>query len=186
MLYLALDSAYPFNDDYLDRNPMTKLPASVKTDGRYVVDYFGRELSRDNMPSNLEWLGDEVDETREIGNDGHTLIWDDDLWEKYRRNSHDIKEQRAECVTPRGVLKKMYYMVYGTMPSDEIDGNGNGDFDWFFQKGNVYSDSDKSKFSKYANLHLGRAWDVMSAREYHELSETSSSKTDTKYTKPAI
>jgi len=36
MLYLAVDAAYPFNDDYLDRNPMVKLPVESDT-----VSYFG-------------------------------------------------------------------------------------------------------------------------------------------------
>lgn len=40
MLYLAVDAAYPFNDDYLDRNPMVKLPVE-SVDGTYEVNYFG-------------------------------------------------------------------------------------------------------------------------------------------------
>jgi hypothetical protein len=40
---------------------------------------------------------------------------------------------------------------------------------WFYQKGKVYSDSSKSTFSKYANLHLGRAYELITPREYCEL-----------------
>jgi len=142
------------------------------------------------MPANLEWVGSETDDTVEVGDDGHALIWDDALWESYKRNAKSIRNQRSECVTPRGVLKKMYCMVYGNFPTDKIVDNANGDFDWFFQKGNVYSDSDKSMFSKYVNLHLGRAWDAMTPQEYHEFTKTQESKTETRtettYAKPAI
>ena len=60
--------------------------------------------------------------------------------------------------------------------------------DWFFQPGKVYSDSSKSLFTKYTNLHLGRAWDVMTAKEYYELTGNGmvSDSTGTTYTKPEI
>ena len=45
-----------------------------------------------------------------------------------------------------------------------------GDFPWFHQAGKVYSDTSKAVYSKYVNLHLGRAHDVMSAKDYHEVS----------------
>ena len=33
----------------------------------------------------------------------------------------------------------------------------------------MYSGKDKYRFSKFVNLHLARAYEVMSAKEYHEL-----------------
>ena len=58
------------------------------------------------------------------------------------------------------------------------------DFDWFEQKGKVYSKFDEySRFTKYANLHLGRAYEVMTPREYCELMEQVLLQ-DEKYTKP--
>ena len=44
-----------------------------------------------------------------------------------------------------------------------------GDFGWFEQRGNVYSDSDThSNYTKYINLHLGAAYDSMTSMEYYE------------------
>ena len=57
------------------------------------------------------------------------------------------------------------------------------DFDWFEQKGKVYSKFDEySRFTRYTNLHLGRAYEVMSGKEYCELMGQTS--VDGKYTKP--
>ena len=47
------------------------------------------------------------------------------------------------------------------------------DYPWFEQKGKVYVDPSMSKFTKYANLHLGRAYEVMSAKDYCELMNVS-------------
>lgn len=33
----------------------------------------------------------------------------------------------------------------------------------------MYLDSDRSHFTKYVNLHLGRAYEVMTPREYCEM-----------------
>ena len=48
--------------------------------------------------------------------------------------------------------------------------DSSGDFEWFYQRGKVYSDREKSRFTKYVNLHLGRAYEVMSPKDYCELS----------------
>lgn len=41
------------------------------------------------------------------------------------------------------------------------------DFDWFRQSGNVYSDKNKSPFTKYTNLHLGLAYEKMTPKDYY-------------------
>lgn len=115
LLYLNIDKQYPFNDDYLNMNPMKVV------NGMYV--------------------------------------WDSDIWDAYKQNSVDIRNFRKDCVSPRGVLKKIYDIIHHDLPT-EISDNTTGDFDWFYQKGKVYSDSDKSTFTKYVNLHLGRAYEV--------------------------
>lgn len=51
---------------------------------------------------------------------------------------------------------------------DEITNWSTGDFEWFHQPGKVYSHSDQT-FSKYTNLHLCRAYELMTPREYCEL-----------------
>ena len=53
----------------------------------------------------------------------------------------------------------------------------------------MYSDSDKSPYSRYSNLHLGRAYDKMSAKDYHELMGLSDADLDvydgkSRYVKP--
>ena len=92
-------------------------------------------------------------------------------------------------MTPRGVLKNIYdRIIWGLGSTGEndlktaISDNSTGDFAWFFQPGKVYSDSDKSYFTKYTNLHLGMAYDVMTAKEYYELS--GNGKSANKYEKP--
>ena len=51
--------------------------------------------------------------------------------------------------------------------------DSDGDYVWFEQPGKVYSHWDKweesNKYTKYVNLHLGRAYKVMSGREYFAL-----------------
>jgi hypothetical protein len=58
------------------------------------------------------------------------------------------------------------------------------DYKWFEQKGKVYTHwkNDKSMFTKYVNLHLGRAYDVMGGKEYFEL--TGKGYSDGMYIKP--
>lgn len=109
------------------------------------------------------------------------------MFDTYDENANAIADKRAECVTPRGVLKKIHNIItrYAQptipyeihMPTGGWDGKPDGyvnpipwderDFDWFFQPGKVYSDKSKSLFTKYANLHLGRAYELMSARDYY-------------------
>ena len=102
---------------------------------------------------------------------------------EYQDRSSEIREQRSQCVTPRGVLAKIWNIVKNGVPSSMVCRCGeDGEFDWFRQQGKVYSDSSKSDFSKYVNLHLGRAYDVMSAKDYCEL--TDSSPEEDKYVKP--
>lgn len=110
------------------------------------------------------------------------------MFDTFDENANDISEKRRECVTPRGVLRKIRKLVYDYatleipyeihMPTGGWDGHPSGyinrvpvgdrDFDWFKQDGNVYSDSTKSEFSKYVNLHLGLAYEKMSPKDYQQ------------------
>ena len=68
-------------------------------------------------------------------------------------------------MTPRGVLKRIAQFLNTGNPlnsSTVQKMDENGDFPWFAQRGKIYSDSDKSSFSRYMNLHLALAYDKMS------------------------
>ena len=186
MLYHAIDEKYPFNYDYIDRNPMQKL--KVEDDGgRKYVEYFGRRVYKDALPPTIVWNDSEngVD-----ADENHAYIWDKGVWDALSGSALDIRENRSDCVTPRGVLRKIYGIVMNAGSTidynihrptggwDDIpDGHVNPvpveerDFDWFHQRDKVYSDRSKSAFTKYANLHLGLAYELMSARDYHFLVE---------------
>lgn len=147
-------------------NPMSRLPVQVDADGEYVEYDNGRKLHRDSLDgTGLEWIPDDtVDQDAE---QQFAFIWDASLWERYKELSKDIRDGRRECVLPRGVLSKLHGIVCGDFPREEIvSASEAGEFDWFYQKGKVYSDSTKSEFSKYVNLHLGRAYELMTAKEY--------------------
>ncbi len=131
-LYRAIDEQYPFNDEYLDMNPMS--------------------VTKDE--------------------NGTSYIWDDDLWDELKRNAKSIHDQRSDYVTPRGVLGKIHDIVYKHDAKDVVCDYSNGDFDWFHQNGKVYSEANKSDFTKYTNLHLGRAYEVMSPQDYKEFIDT--------------
>ena len=119
--------------------------------------------------------------------EGEQIEWDDGLWQKYKSNSSAIRDKRRENTTPREVLKKICRMVRGlddTETKQEISDISSGDFAWFEQKGKVYSDFDGyTRFTRYTNLHLGRAYEVMTPREYCELMEQVLPQ-DGKYIKP--
>lgn len=102
--------------------------------------------------------------------DGYALIWDNDLWNTFNNNANEINNNRGEYVRPSNVLAKMFNIVYGKKYIKEnVISQDDGDFKWFKQRNMVYSDSSKSICSKYANLHLGFAYDVMKPIEYCEL-----------------
>lgn len=91
-------------------------------------------------------------------------------------------------MTPRGVLKKINAIVrgFGTASGYELNSvndTSTGDFGWFYQPGKVYSDSSKSVFTKYVNLHLGRAYEQMTPIEYCGLSGRTDAESG-KWTKP--
>ena len=177
MLYKAVDCSYPFNDAYLNMNPMLrKRVLKDAHDEEYVELDTGDKVYRHSVSQlNLEWIEDETDSD-------YAFLWDQGLWKDYDAISRQIADGRRECVTPRGVLKKIHDIVASGVPNDDILANSSGDFDWFKQRGKVYSDSDKSPWTKYVNLHLGRAYDVMTAKDYCELMKLP---VDGKYIKPA-
>ena len=41
----------------------------------------------------------------------YAYIWDSGLWNAYNRNCKDIRDNRSDCVTPRGVLSRIYRIV---------------------------------------------------------------------------
>ena len=143
-LYKEIDEQYPFDDKLMNMNPMTR-----------------KENAAD--------LGD--DWTEDPYDSGYVCNWNSRLFDAYNVNANLIASTRKECVTPRGVLGKIYAIVQNFGNDGGIQKNGiteNG-FSWFYQKGKVYSDPSKSMFTKYVNLHLGRAYEVMSAKDYCEL-----------------
>lgn len=48
--------------------------------------------------------------------DGNDYSWDESLFKKIVENAKGIRDRRKECVTPRGVLKKIYTIVNSTLP----------------------------------------------------------------------
>ena len=195
LLYREIDAKYPFDDRFMNMNPMQRRPLVRATPKSYVVMDDGRKLflnSEDGScawdnnggsttpASGLEWMLDET-------SDKFVYIWDSNLWSEYYGNSQKISDTRKECTTPRGVLTKMWNIVNGLEYKWEAylgeHDDDDGDYKWFEQSGKVYSHwTDKSLFTKYANLHLGRAYEVMSGREYFVL--TNQGHEGDTYTKP--
>ena len=151
-------------------NPMAR--KKIKTSGgRKYVEYdesgtnSSKKLFQNNPGAGIQWIEDE-------SAPGYAYIWDSNLWDRYNEKSADILAKRDECVTPRGVLRKIWKIVnewsFGPKKADIADMSG-GDFPWFKQKGNVYHHADGFAYSKYPNLHLGRAYEVMTSKEYYEL-----------------
>lgn len=99
----------------------------------------------------------------------HVLVWDESLFKELDGNAKAISLNRRDCTSPRGVLGKIWNIVSGFASYDEICDRTSGDFAWFKQSGKVYSDSSKSTYTKYINLHLGSAYDAMTPREYCQL-----------------
>lgn len=158
-LYKDIDEDYVFDDNCLDMNPMSRY--KVDSDGKIKIG--GRGYAQgEQLPDGLEWL--ETDER------GYALVWNVNLWNEYKTNAKGITGNRSSCVTPRGALKKIYDFVHDTdwdsFGNTVCEQDDSGDFPWFKQKGKVYSDSDKSRYSKYVNLHLGRAYEVMPASDF--------------------
>lgn len=174
MLYREIDAKYSFDDRYMNMNPMARRRIVNGT-----VEWNGSVLGKSEIEElGLSWIEDG-------SAPGYAYIWNQDMFETFDRNANDISDRRHECVTPRGVLKKIFHIVYdstetipheiytptGGWSDDNIVPMEDRDFDWFHQIGKVYSDKGKSPFTKYVNLHLGRAYDVMSAREWHYMIE---------------
>lgn len=112
----------------------------------------------------LTWMRDDVFSD-------HVLVWDSGVFDELDKNAHSISDNRKDCTSPRGVLLKLYNIITEFGDNSEIWDNAYGDFDWFKQKGKVYSDSSKSTYTKYTNLHLGASYNAMTPREYCQLME---------------
>lgn len=120
MLYKAIDAAYPFNDSYLNMNPMLRKKIQVDADDSKYIEldsgwnlYLkndGKVFGGDAELPNLEWMEDETDSE-------YAFVWDSALWEEYSQNSERIAARRKECVSPRGVLEKIHDIVKSTLPS---------------------------------------------------------------------
>ena len=165
LLYLAIDAQYPFKDEYVDRNPMSKLKVKEDDLGKYV-DYLGRKIYKQSHGNGIVWYDSEngVD-----SGDGYAWIWDKSIWDDISNSAASIRSSRSSNVTPRGVLGKIYGIVQSMRGKKSIVCDcSDGDFGWFFQKGNNYVGDGKSDFTKHVNLHLGRAYEVMSPQDYKE------------------
>lgn len=199
LLYREIDAKYPFDDRHLNLNPMQRRRVCVSIPNNYVVMDDNSKLFlipggtcnwENGIANGLEWMTDETSSE-------YVYIWDSNLWKEYYDNSKAISDTRAECTTPRGVLAKVQKVVKELEYKEnsyisQRDSETDQDYIWFKQPGNVYSQhlddqgnpsfADYSQFTKYVNLHLGRAYEVMSGREYWEL--TDDGKVDDTYTKP--
>lgn len=179
MLYKEIDCGYAFDESYFDVNPMSKLEIHVQ-DGRRYVEYQGEEYDVSDEPYTF---GDYTIMTDGV-DDGYALLWDEYVFKKVDSTARKINDDRKWHVLPRGVLCKIHSIVSRQVPINRILDDSTGDFEWFKQSGNVYSDSSKSRYTKFSNLHLGRAYDVMTPTEYCAFTNTSS--VDGKYSKPLI
>ena len=171
LLYREIDAKYPFDDKFMDMNPMSRLKIQSDGDGEYVQYSDDVKMYKANMPDGFEWMEDETSSE-------FAYIWDSNLWTEYYENSQRITDTRRECTTPRGVLEKIFNIVHGLEYKWEsyleyAQRDTDGDYKWFKQPGKVYAHWDmwdeSNKYSKYVNLHLGRAYEVMSGKEYYEL-----------------
>ena len=87
--------------------------------------------------------------------DGYALLWNDNVFKKIDSNARKINSDRKWHVLPRGVLCKIHSIVNNQVPINEITDDSSGDFEWFKQSGKVYSDSSKSRYTKYpSETHL--------------------------------
>lgn len=169
LLYKQIDAKYPFDDKFMDMNPMSRLKIQNDESGEYVQYSDDVKMYKDDMPDGFEWMADETSSK-------FAYIWDATIWSAYYDNSQRITDTRKECTTPRGVLGKIYRIVKELEYKWEsylAQRDSDGDYVWFEQPGKVYSHWDKwdesNKYTKYVNLHLGRAYKVMSGREYFAL-----------------
>lgn len=115
LLYREIDAKYPFDDQYMNMNPMQRRKVFGSLPNRYVEMENGRKLylvsdytvkweSETTVVPNLEWMPDETDSN-------YVYIWDSNIWQAYYDNSKSITDVRRECTTPRGVLEKLQRMV---------------------------------------------------------------------------
>jgi hypothetical protein len=203
LLYREIDAKYPFDERHLNLNPMQRRKyngsGSVTMDDGKVLNLMSGGTcrwagDRDDAPG-LEWMTDETSTE-------YIYIWDANLWKDYYGNSEKITKTRKECTTPRGVLEKVQRVVKGLEykwqyyagmlkiegTSKYYNRDSDNDYEWFKQPGKIYTHWESmSQFTKYVNLHLGTAYDVMTGKEYCELTETSGSTQpdgSVKYTKP--
>lgn len=203
LLYREIDAKYPFDERHLNLNPMQRRKyngsGSVTMDDGKVLNLRSGGTCRwagdsEDAPG-LEWMTDETSTE-------YIYIWDANLWKDYYGNSEKITKTRKECTTPRGVLEKVQRIVreleykwqyYAGMlkiegTSKYYNRDSDNDYEWFKQPGKIYTHWESmSQFTKYVNLHLGTAYDVMTGKEYCELTETSGSTQpdgSVKYTKP--
>ena len=183
LLCREIDAKYPFDERHMNLNPMQRRKVCdsipkyvVMDDDRKLFLLSGGtckwETETANTPG-LEWMPDET-------SDEYVYIWDANLWRDYYDNSEKIAKTRKECTTPRGVLEKVQRIVRGleykwTSYAGQKDDDD--DYEWFKQPGKVYANHSEadtdyprySQFTKYVNLHLGRAYDAMQGKEYCEL-----------------
>ena len=184
LLYKSIDAKYPFDVKYFNMNPMSRKQVFTDESGREYVESDDVEnatngrIYKDSLPSaTLEWIDDETigdGVPDEMGNlVKYAFIWNDVLWQEYNDNCLAIANTRKDCVLPRGVLTKMNDIVRRFVSLAEVThkADSDNDYDWFYQPGKVYQESHRSVYTKYTNLHLGCAYDVMSAFEYHELTD---------------
>lgn len=179
MLYQEIDCGYAFDESYFDVNPMSKLEIHVHGRRRYV-EYQGEEYDVSDEPYTF---GDYTIMTNGV-DEGYALLWDEHIFKKVDSTARKINNDRKWHVLPRGVLCKIHSIVNRQVPISRISDDSTGDFEWFRQSGVVYSDSSKSRYTKFSNLHLGRAYDVMTPTEYCMFTNTSP--VDGKYSKPLI
>ena len=130
LLYRAIDEKYPFDETKMGMNPMFRKKVETDSSGSCTIKMNGEDVQVDGDNSETHsssgWGSDAYD-------DKDVYVWDDGLWTDYVKTAQKIHDRRPGCVTPRGVLERLYGMVArrDDFDRDTICRTDSGDFGWF-------------------------------------------------------
>ena len=153
-------SEYGFKSPHLEWEGVLALDIWYQTlYNKIDKEYFGEDFFN---PKN------QYESPMKVNEDG-SLEWNQTVYESLSKSARNIKSDRKNKTTPRGVLKILDSVISSDWNgSDVLRQDESGDFPYFERIGNDYSDSDKSIFTKHPSLHFGHAFNVMSPKEYCE------------------
>ena len=124
MLYRSIDKSYPFDFTCVNQNPMSRYKVDTGASGEYITCagqtvYVDR--ANQTLPHGFSWAELGEDDKPIQDKHGYVLVWNNGLFSKFSQTAQDMADNRAGCVTPRGVLKKIHAMVYSDdSPLNEI------------------------------------------------------------------